>query len=189
MTDTPERPNVEALLQRADRDPYPPGDSRATYVGYGTVSDLCDYILALEQDLEKARFIEVHEGGEVHKVPVVDYLNAVIARVDAQGAEVEAKQGVIDAIDRVLKDLGWVHASRAIAIEQGAASMPSPDEMRDLRAVAALRAGVVAEWRGGWWRTWADADDHACDEDMHEAQDPADAILAALGKDESDDET
>ena len=49
----PTRPDVEGLLRRADRDPYPPGDSRATYIGYGTVGALCRHILALEAAAKK----------------------------------------------------------------------------------------------------------------------------------------
>lgn len=44
----------------------------------------------VEAELEKARFIEVREGDEVHKVRAVDYLNALIARADELEAELAA---------------------------------------------------------------------------------------------------
>lgn len=53
---------------------------------------------ALDKELEKARFIEVHEGGDINKVRAVDYLNAVLAR--AKELEKALADTLAEASDR-----------------------------------------------------------------------------------------
>lgn len=120
---------------------------------------LADEVERLRGELEKARYIEVHDEGETHKVRAVDYLNAVLA----QSREFESERDAVrqehqDMVEKWKVDMCKVLDERDRAKSRLAQKTDAHD--RDGKALVAALA-TVARLREGIGATvkWLDANE------------------------------